>query len=350
VDPPKRERKRIVSYAENQAATARKEGGKPSGPRLTRMPNLPDYQFFDVARITELYKKQEAHELHVHTVAQREAAMKAQGASDEVIVKELAPSGDDPAPLDEAELAERDALLGAGFSNWSRRDFNAFVRACEKHGRSALAEVAKEVEGKTEEEVFEYAAVFKERCAELNDAERILKTIERGEQRLQRHSTIMDAIRAKLERSRNPWQDLKIQYGPAKGKAYTEEEDRFLVCAMHQLGYGAWDEIKAEIRASWRFRFDWFIKSRTPQELGRRCDTLIRLIEKENEEDEERAAASKRKSGGGGGGGGAGKKKGEGSAAAGGDDSAAPSEAGAARKRKTSDSGGAPPAAKKGKE
>jgi hypothetical protein len=24
-------------------------------------------------------------------------------------------------------------------------------------------------------------------------------------------------------------QELKIQYGPAKGKAYTEEEDRFLV-------------------------------------------------------------------------------------------------------------------------
>ena len=34
---------------------------------------------------------------------------------------------------------------------------------------------------------------------------------------------------------------------------------------MHKLGYGAWDELKAEIRKSWRFRFDWFFKSRTPQ-------------------------------------------------------------------------------------
>ena len=37
---------------------------------------------------------------------------------------------------------------------------------------------------------------------------------------------------------------------------------------MNRLGYGAWDELKAEIRNHWRFRFDWFIKSRTPQVGG----------------------------------------------------------------------------------
>ncbi len=39
------------------------------------------------------------------------------------------------------------------------------------------------------------------------------------------------------------------------------------------------DELKAEIRDSWRFRFDWYIKSRTPQELQRRCTTLINAIQ-----------------------------------------------------------------------
>jgi SWI/SNF-related matrix-associated actin-dependent regulator of chromatin subfamily A member 5 len=38
----------------------------------------------------------------------------------------------------------------------------------------------------------------------------------------------------------------------------------------HKLGYGNWDDLKAEVRKSWRFRFDWFFKSRTSQELGRR--------------------------------------------------------------------------------
>lgn len=52
----------------------------------------------------------------------------------------------------------------------------------------------------------------------------------------------------------------------------------------NKIGYGNWDQLKIEIRKSWRFRFDWFVKSRTPQELSRRCDTLIRLIEKEFED------------------------------------------------------------------
>lgn len=69
------------------------------------------------------------------------------------------------------------------------------------------------------------------------------------------------------------------------------------MCMTTNLGYGNWDQLKSEIRKSWRFRFDWFIKSRTPQELSRRCDTLIRLIEKENEEleiDEKGKRGSKR--------------------------------------------------------
>lgn len=40
--------------------------------------------------------------------------------------------------------------------------------------------------------------------------------------------------------------------------------------------------------------FDWFLKSRTPQEIGRRCATLIGLITKE-EEDKKTGGASKAK-------------------------------------------------------
>ena len=74
-------------------------------------------------------------------------------------------------------------------------------------------------------------------------------------------------------------------------KGFIEEEDRFLVCMLNRLGYGAWDTLKAEIRAADQFRFDWFIKSRTTAELQRRCDTLIRLLEKEEKELKGAAAA-----------------------------------------------------------
>ena len=55
-----------------------------------------------------------------------------------------------------------------GFSTWSRRDFNSFLRACEKYGRNDIKSIASEMEGKTEEEVERYAQVFKERYKELN--------------------------------------------------------------------------------------------------------------------------------------------------------------------------------------
>lgn len=60
------------------------------------------------------------------------------------------------------------ALSLQGFDNWTRRDFNAFIRANEKYGRHDLASIATEIEGKTEEEVTEYAGVFWDRYQELN--------------------------------------------------------------------------------------------------------------------------------------------------------------------------------------
>jgi len=122
--------------------------------------------------------------------------------------------------------------------------------------------------------------VFWKRYQKIHDHERLLKNIEKGESKIQRVEGMIQALDAKVNRYKNPWQELKIVYGQNKGKAYTEEEDQFLVCMSHKLGYGAWDQLKLEIRKAWQFKFDWFLKSRTPLELNRRVDTLIRLIEK----------------------------------------------------------------------
>lgn len=40
-----------------------------------------------------------------------------------------------------------------GFTNWSKRDFNQFIKACEKYGRDDIDNIAHEIEGKTPEEV-----------------------------------------------------------------------------------------------------------------------------------------------------------------------------------------------------
>ena len=41
---------------------------------------------------------------------------------------------DEAVPLTEDELAEKEQLISQGFENWSRRDFQQFVRALENHG------------------------------------------------------------------------------------------------------------------------------------------------------------------------------------------------------------------------
>lgn len=278
IEPPKRERKRNYSESEYFKQTMRQGGpAKPKEPRIPRMPQLHDFQFFNTQRLSELYEKEVRYLMQNH--------QKNQLKDTTIEVDEPEEVGD---PLTAEELEEKERLLEEGFSSWSRRDFNTFIRACEKYGRNDIQSIVAEMDGKTEEEVERYAKAFKERYKELNDYDRIIKNIERGEARISRKDEIMKAIGKKLDRYKNPWLELKILYGQNKGKLYNEECDRFMICMVHKLGYGNWDELKAAFRTSPLFRFDWFVKSRTTQELARRCDTLIRLVEKENQEVDER--------------------------------------------------------------
>ncbi|CAN8300533.1 unnamed protein product [Cochlearia groenlandica] len=272
-DPPKRERKRNYCETDNFKQTLRQGAPpKPKDPRIPRMPQLHDFQFFNIPRLTELFEKEVRYLMEAHKKTQQK---------DTVEVEEREEVGD---PLTTEEMEEKEQLAEEGFSTWSKRDFNNFIKACEKYGRNDISSIASEMEDKTEEEVERYAQVFKERYKELNDYDRIIKIIERGEHRISRKDEIMKAIGKKLDRYRNPWLELKIQYGQNKGKLYNEECDRFMICMMHKLGYGNWDELKAAFRTTPLFSFDWFIKSRTALEVSRRCDTLIKLIEKENNE------------------------------------------------------------------
>lgn len=81
-------------------------------------------------------------------------------------------------------------------------------------------------------------------------------------------------------------QELELNYPTTKGKVYSEEEDRYLLCRLNHYGMGTddvFERIKKDITEFPVFRFDWFFKSRSPQELQRRCNTLLGLIEKEAE-------------------------------------------------------------------
>ena len=93
----------------------------------------------------------------------------------------------------------------------------------------------------------------------------------------------MDAVlQAKVGSYSDPHRMLTIAYGNTQGKLFTEEEDRFLFCKTAELGYGNWKQLLDAVKCCMQFRFNWLFKSRTPAELSRRVDLLIRLVEKEN--------------------------------------------------------------------
>lgn len=59
------------------------------------------------------------------------------------IQKEEQQKIDEAQPVTEAEMEERDSLLTQGFLNWSKRDFNQFIKANEKFGRDDIENIAK---------------------------------------------------------------------------------------------------------------------------------------------------------------------------------------------------------------
>ncbi len=88
-------------------------------------------------------------------------------------------------------------------------------------------------------------------------------------------------------------QELELNYPTTKGKIYSEEEDRYLLCRLNYYGImtdDVYERIKQDITEFPVFRFDWFFKSRTQQELQQRCNTLLTMIEKETEGDVEEEA------------------------------------------------------------
>ncbi len=200
--------------------------------------------------------------------------------------------------LTEAEEKEMKELEEEGFGSWTKKMFTAYIRACEAHGRDDIDNIRMGVPGQTPEEVDRYHETFwdDERYEEIKDWERYIRQIERGEQRIQRLEDIENALAVKVKRHRNPLDSMTFKYPAKKSRqTYSLDEDRFLVWAMNKVGFGDWEALKSEIRSCWLFRFNWFIKTRTTQELNRRCDYLIKLVEKENEELKKREAAKKKK-------------------------------------------------------
>ena len=296
--PARRERRAVLESSLRAAVTGNIGNDRVPLPKL---PTLHDFQFWS-PELPELFRKETLHYQKVH--GYRIPAPPGEIESDEKRIareseQKLIESAE---PLTRAEETKKAKLMAEGFSDWSRRDFQAFVRGCEKHGRDALQAIAEEVESKTLEEVKKYSKVFWKRIDELVDGEKILNSIEKGEYRLIRNVTVQKLLDSKISAAGNG--ELIIPYaigGPsARGKQFTPEEDEFLLRQLHELGFSTdpailYPEIHKSVLRSPRFKFDFFLKTRTPSDLSKRCQKLILLLEKEAAEGEAMMEAAKKK-------------------------------------------------------
>ncbi|PWN50758.1 hypothetical protein IE53DRAFT_374447 [Violaceomyces palustris] len=292
IEPSKRERKQNYSV-DNYYRDAMRVTSKPAQPKAPKAPKqitINDFQFFP-ARLSELQARETAaYQRSIgYKVPLREAK---EGETQEEVEEEQKREQefiDTAEALTEAEAEEKEELAAQGFQEWSKRDFQTFIKACEKHGRTNYAAIAEDIAdaSKSEAQVKEYSNVFWERVDELQDSERLIQRIEEGEAKLAKLQQNESLLRKKVNSCRLPLQQLKITYNQAKGKSYSEEEDRFLLVKLAEYGLGAedvYEKIKRDVTSHAGFRFDWFIKSRTPQEINRRCNTLISLVVKDEEE------------------------------------------------------------------
>ncbi|KAJ1731214.1 chromatin remodeling complex Adenosinetriphosphatase [Coemansia biformis] len=298
IQPAKRERKvnyAVDDYYREALRQSSKAGAAQRAPRPPKQMHIQDFQFYP-PRLQELLDKELlAYRRAIGYKVPRQEAGDESGSgsageapSDEARRAEQARI-DGAEPLTEDELAEKEALAEQGFGNWNRREFYGFMRALENHGRSSMNLVKHDVEGKTPEEVDAYAKVFLKRYKELPDADRLTAQIQKGEQKRARRDEIQLLLDSKLDECKqDPLRHFSVPYGSggstAKGRVYTEDEDRFLLVQLARIGIGCedvYDRIRQEVRLSPLFRFDWFIKSRNAQEIQRRCQTLVGLLQKE---------------------------------------------------------------------
>lgn len=295
-------------------------------------PHMQDFQLYDRDRLEELTKRErelaEQKEDHLKMISDlRKRSASAPSSTVEQFLQEASEMEGmlDQFKLSEQELNEKEKLLSEGFADWSKKDFKIFCNALEKHGRYKLENILEDVmseTGKDENDIKQYYVAFWLHYRRLSDWQKIIDKIEKGERKILRLREIRDIIQEKIERhlesvyrkmypgmeegkvsnevleQHSPWDllmyswpTMKVKYGQGqRGFSFQAEEDAFLLVMMHRHGYGAARRIQLEIRRAWQFRFNWFFKSRNPQEIQKRCDVLIRAVERELEELHEKEA------------------------------------------------------------
>lgn len=144
IDPGKRERKAVSSYAETIARMGLEEQAdkKQKIPRHLRLTKMEDWQFYDRVRLNELHNE----EIRLFDIMLEKGEVPTSNIGKMVVL---------PPELHD----EKTALLNEAFGDWTRVHYNNFVRGAAKYGRNEHDKIAKDV-GRPLDEVRRYSSVF----------------------------------------------------------------------------------------------------------------------------------------------------------------------------------------------
>jgi SWI/SNF-related matrix-associated actin-dependent regulator of chromatin subfamily A member 5 len=176
------------------------------------------------------------------------------------------------------------AGAGTSYLGWTQGEYMLFVASLQRHGRTNAEDVMSDVAGatgKSESEVATYLNQFWERFRELPGWQQVITAVEVTEGKQKRVREIDSKIATRVGMTQDPARKLVFKYGSNQGAVYSQEEDNFLVLMMHRHGYGEWGRICEDIQQAWQFKFNFFLLSRGPSEIAKRCDILVKVIERE---------------------------------------------------------------------
>ncbi|OMJ71857.1 hypothetical protein SteCoe_29829 [Stentor coeruleus] len=186
-----------------------------------------------------------------------------------------------PEKFTDEDEEKRDELLDQGFSEWSKREFNNFIKGCESFGRTNFIQIAQVIETKTIEEVEIYAKVFWERVDSLPNGNELCDRINKGEKDLARITRLNNVLESKRKRvNEGDSVFMCIQ----DGSKFVKDEDAFLTKNLLENGYGQWDKLRVKFKTVDEFRFNFWMQTRTAEELQDRSDRIIEAMEKEQME------------------------------------------------------------------
>ncbi|OMJ27416.1 ISWI chromatin-remodeling complex ATPase ISW2 [Smittium culicis] len=204
-----------------------------------------------------------------------------------------------------------------GFPDMNKRDYNYLLRLFEKYGSSDMDIIARNFEGKDEVSMRVYVEHFMRHYkSKLEDPARVDAAIAKGEAKRKQtasNKALLDQFYSQVVRmAKEPadtfnyegyllLMETNFYNNPSNGVScnqfrlnyqlhksnrfhFSETEDMFLLFCMHQLDLEMEDlfiEIKNMIKDSELFRFNFYIKTRTINEIQRRCHNLLTLLGKQ---------------------------------------------------------------------